>query len=300
MQEPLEAYCRLGVVHFMLYPECIGGEGPIAETIARLACDRDIEVVEVGLIRDPAVRREVAAVAQAAGLTLVYAAQPMMLQESLNPASSDASVRAQAVRRLLEGLDVAGELGAAAFAMMSGPDPGPSARTEAVRHLAESIRAICDKAAEAGISVVLEPFDREVDRKALIGPTIEAVEVWRRVERANFGLLIDLSHLPLLGERPRDVLPLVRECLVHTHIGNCVTKVASPLYGDQHPPFGVPEGENSVAQIAEFLRVLLDLGYLNTRSRPVVSFEVRPPDGAEAAIVLAGAKRFLRAAWLEV
>ena len=106
--------------------------------------------------------------------------------------------------------------------------------------------------------------------------------------------------MTLLGERPVKILPLARECLRHVHIGNCVLDKASRLYGDQHVPYGYAAGANDTAQLAEFLRVLLDIGLFNTRQRPVMSFEIKPTAPQTAELVLAGAKRALRAAWLEV
>ena len=33
MNQPIEAFCRLGLVHFMAFPELAGGEGPWEETV---------------------------------------------------------------------------------------------------------------------------------------------------------------------------------------------------------------------------------------------------------------------------
>jgi len=289
-----------GVVHFMLFPECMAGEGPIVETFARLASDPDLDVVEVGRIKQRSVRRQVGQIARSANLEIACAAQPRLLAERLNLGSTSQSERQAAVKAVCEEMEAAVELGAKTLALLSGPDPGPAQRDEAKRRLVQSLQEICDKASQAGMQVLLEPFDRDVDKKALIGPTAEAVEISSRLERTNFGLLLDLSHLPLLGERPLRALPLARECLRHVHVGNCVLEAENELYGDQHPPFGWPGGANGLAELAEFLRVLVDIGFFSSRSRPVVSFEIKPAPGQSPELALAGAKRLLRAAWLEV
>ena len=39
MREPYQKYLDLGIMHFMAYPETIGGNGPILETVAKIALD---------------------------------------------------------------------------------------------------------------------------------------------------------------------------------------------------------------------------------------------------------------------
>ena len=36
MKDPWQPYLRLGVVHFMAFPECLAGEGPQLETLAEM------------------------------------------------------------------------------------------------------------------------------------------------------------------------------------------------------------------------------------------------------------------------
>ncbi|MCW4020929.1 MAG: sugar phosphate isomerase/epimerase, partial [Candidatus Bathyarchaeota archaeon] len=120
----------------------------------------------------------------------------------------------------------------------------------------------------------------------------------------NVGLTVDLSHLPLLYETPQQAFTAAKPYLEHVHIGNCVVKDAShPLYGDQHPRFGVSGGENSVEELAEFLRVLKDVGYFNKKTAtrlPVVSFEVKPAAGESSEVLIANSKRVLMEAWSKI
>ena len=127
-----------------------------------------------------------------------------------------------------------------------------------------------------------------------------ALPVWsaKAVDRENFGLLVDLSHAPLLGEAPREALLPVKPYLVHAHVGNCFTAdTDSPAYGDQHPRFSYPGSPNGVNELAEFLRALFEIGYLAEGKQPVVSFEVKPLPGESSEVVLADAKRTMNQAW---
>jgi hypothetical protein len=93
------------------------------------------------------------------------------------------------------------------------------------------------------------------------------------------------------------VLP-VRDVIRHVHIGNTVIKDPSQTaYGDTHPRFGFDGSENDVAQVAEFLRVLLFAGVLRKDDPPFLSFEVKPWGDEDPELVIANAKRTLNQAW---
>jgi hypothetical protein len=93
----------------------------------------------------------------------------------------------------------------------------------------------------------------------------------------------------------------IKDYLVHAHMGNCIMRDKEhPGYGDQHPRFGIIGGENDVKELTEFLKVLLDIGFLNHQNPPIVSFEVKPLAGETSEVVIANAKRVLKEAWARV
>jgi len=102
-------------------------------------------------------------------------------------------------------VDEAYEIGAKSLAFLSGKDPGEGERDQAFKLLISSINEICEYAKSKGdLRIALEIFDREIDKKCLIGPANEAKMVAEEVRKEfdNFGLMVDLSHLPLLKETP--------------------------------------------------------------------------------------------------
>jgi len=137
----------------------------------------------------------------------------------------------------------------------------------------------------------------------LLGAADEAATVTVNAEAVtrhhdNFGLLVDLSHIPLIGESPAEAILPVREYLVQAHLGNCVMgDPAQPAYGDCHPRFGFPNGTNDVEQVLEFLKVLKEIHFLNTQNPPIVSFEIKPFGDDDPDLVIANAKRTLNEAW---
>ena len=295
-------HMRVGIVHFMAFPDCISGDGPILETIGQIAEDPFFHFIEITRINDPETRAEAKRILDAGGLGAAYAAQPVVFSEKLDLNAFDENERRRAVEALESCIDEAAEMGCESIALVSGPDPGEDRRAEATRILARSIQELCDRALERGIDVALETFDRTVDKKALIGPSGEAVRLAELVNRANFGLMLDLSHLPIQYESTYAALHTAKPFLTHAHIGNCVLQDPNhPAYGDQHPHFGIEGGENGVEELAEFLATLMDIGYLDPSGAPsVVSFEVKSQPGQSSELVIANAKRTLIQAWTRI
>lgn len=52
MQDSLFKYMKVGLVHFMAIPSTIKGEGPITETIKKLALDEYFNAIEITTIKN--------------------------------------------------------------------------------------------------------------------------------------------------------------------------------------------------------------------------------------------------------
>jgi len=295
-------YMKVGIVHFKAFPETVQGTGPILETLRRIAEDDFFTAVEVGWIRDVKVRLEAAHMLKVSHLEVCYATQPAMFSQKLNLNSLDPQERKKAIKQVFNCLKEALDLGATAVRIPAGKDPGPEKREEAKKLLVDSLAQICEYAREMGDPfITLKIFDRDIDKESLIGPFRDALDIARQLkpQYPKFGLLADLSHFPLLKEKPEEALPLVKDYLLAFHIGNCVMKDRRhPLYGDLQPRFGVEDGEIDVAEVAAYFRLLVDMGLVGPEKRPVLSAEVRPLlPGETSELILANAKRVIREAW---
>ena len=306
------AYLQVGLVHFMMYPEAMAGGDDALASFERVAADPFFEVLEITRIQNPEVRQRVREIADVARVDLGFGAQPGVLMNKLNTAALDEAARRAAVADVKQSIDQAYEHGCKLLAMIDGLEswPGQAYQAQALDQVTRSLDELCTYAEQRArdylLTISLETFDRAIEKKSLLGPTRDAVEVARRVRERhpNFGLTIDLSHLPLLGETPREALTLARDYLIHTHVGNCQMRdPAAPWYGDKHPRFGAPGTENDVDDLAEFLTVLHEIGFfkkdLPTR-RPVVTFEVRPLPGERQDLLLANCRRVFEEAWAKI
>jgi len=303
MNVPLSNYMKVGLVHFMAFPSTIKGEGPVEETIKKVALDDYFQVIEITTVKDPVVRERVKKILESSHLTVTYGAQPRLLTNGLNINDLREEERQKALNNLKEGIDEAYELGCKGFAFLSGKYE-ESSKEESYQALVNSTNEICAYVKSKGsMRVTMEVFDYDVDKKSLIGPAPLAARFAAevRAKHPHFGLMVDLSHIPLLHETNEESILPVKEFITHAHIGNCVMKDSSMnAYGDVHPRFGFPNGENDVDEVVAFLRVLLQIGYLNEKDPPILSFEVKPFGDEDPELVIANAKRTLNLAWAKV
>lgn len=305
MQESIHKYAKVGLIHFMAYPSTVSGEGPIEETVKQIAIDDYFDAVEITKINDKNVRKRVKKIIDTSHLTVAYSAGPRLLPEGLNINSLDEQNRVKAVDTLKEGIDEAYEMGCVGLGFLSGTYPkDDKGKEEAYSVLVKSTKEICSYAKSKGdLKIALEVFDYDIDKKSLIGPVDLALRFAEEItkDHDNFGLMVDLSHIPLLRETIEESILPIKDYIIHAHMGNCVLKDPKlPGYGDVHPRFGFPEGENDVEELAEYLRVLKSIGYLNEKTKPMLSFEVKPYEDEDPELVIANAKRVLNCAWAMV
>ena len=300
MRKSIHKYFKIGLISFMAYPGMSGGQDP--DTLANLrkiALDDYFDAVELTWIKDPEMRTQAARLLQTAHMDICYGAQPRFLTTGLNPNDLDESGRKKAEASLMEALDEAEEIGANGIAFLSGKWKSES-KEQAYQQLLKTTRNVCSYAKTKGMMVELEVFDYDIDKASLIGPAPYAAQFAAdmRTTHNNFGLLIDLSHIPMTHETPEFVVRTLRPYITHLHIGNTVCQdPAAEGYGDLHQRFGFPGGSNDTAEVLEFLRVLKSEGFMNAAAPIVLSFEVKPWKDEDPDIVIANAKRVLNRAW---
>ncbi|ABL78240.1 Xylose isomerase domain protein TIM barrel [Thermofilum pendens Hrk 5] len=286
---------KVSIVAFMANPPVLKEDiQALKETFSTLSSDRFFDVIEVQLLGDEA-WRAVEGFVKASGVEVASGVQPLVLMQGFNPSSLVEAERKKAVSKLVEVVKTSAERGISKVAFSSGPDPGPENREAAKDALIKSLKEIAGEAKKFGVTVILETFDRDWDKKQLIGPIREAVEVAESVreEHGNFGLLWDLSHAPMLGEKPSD-LKLAKSYLAHIHIG-CAKRLPDGRLVDWHPGFYRPGAVNGVEDVKELLKVLLEIGYTGA-----VGFEVKPEEGQHWREPVEAAKGVLYEAFLRL
>ncbi len=300
MTTDIHDYCRLGIVHSMAFPQAAKSPENYMESLMHLLRDPYFDVVEIGHVPFDSIQQQVVQAIRCAHMELTYSAHGWLFLSGLNINSLDENERRKAVRLLYGAVDEAYAMGASDFQFLSrGWDM--EHRPQYLQALVKSTVELCKYAEKQGnMPVCLEIFDHDIDKKSLIGPAYLAKEYVQLVNEQcdNFGLMVDCSHIPMIGETIDEALDPIAPYVVHAHMGNTlISDPSHPSYGDMHPRFGFPQGENDTQYLAQYLRKLLDIGYLDTNTRPILSFEVKPQGDEDPLVVIANAKRTLRDAW---
>lgn len=303
----LNRYLHVGMVHSVIFLETFQGKGPIVETAKKIIENDFFGAIEISWVKDINEREKLADLLKSSHMDVVFLAAIPILVENINLSSIDEAERLEAVEKVKKWIDEAYFFGAKLLLVGSGPDPGKEKRDEAKESLAYSLKELCEYAKRKAINytlvVTMENYDRDVDKRFLIGPTVEAVEIAQRIreEFGNFGLTIDQSHLFQLRESPSVVLEQAKEYIVHVHLANCVVEDRThSIYGDQHPRFGIEGGEVDVKEVSQFLKSLQKVGYFTSKvptSLPVISLEVKPLPGENSDVLIAASQRVFKEAW---
>ena len=296
MNESIHKFFKVGTLLWMSYP----GRDPLS-SLKKIVCDEYFDAVEVSHFEDPAVRTQAAQLMAQGLIEVGYDAHPTILGGKLNPNALEEEARLAAEKALLAAVDEAAQLGAKGIAFLAGKWDSEHLE-EAYAQLLKTTRALCAYAAEKGLFVELEVFDYDVDKAVLIGPAPLAARFAADVRKThpNFGLLVDLSHIPITHETSAFTVRTLKPYITHFHIGNAVMAEGCPAYGDNHPRFGFPNSANDVDTLTEFLNVLKAEGFFRADAPLVLSFEVKPFGEEDPDAVLANCKRALNRAWAMV
>ncbi len=305
---------ELGFVHFMAYPDAAEEDGSLLASLQAAALDPFWGCVEIKPLKSRELEAEVADLFANLHMDVLVASQYTLLSNNLNLNSLDESLRRKSIDAVKADLEQAVRLGAPGLAVLSGPleSTGGDAPKRARQALVDSLVELCNFALEISpdpdqpLMVELETFDDAIDKRSLMGPSGAADALAAEISEAvpNFGLLLDLSHLPLLGESPEEAVSAAIGHLTHVHAGNCLmSDESSPLYGDKHPPFGWPGTENDTPELVRYLRALKNAGYFDKQLAtryPVFSFEVKPVPPQSPELLLADTRRVFEAALAEL
>lgn len=281
MKQDLREFAKLGFAHFMLWPTCVADSNQLTRTLAQFVQRGDLEALDCCLPFGHDNRQDLARLIRDANLEVVYA--PHVFPTTKIAMSSPADNEQALVRLAMEDqIEAAASIGATGMIIVSGPDVAAAERPRARQAFADLCCWICGKIKPYGMTAMIEPFDRDFDKRFLYGPTAECVELIESLapEVDNLGIQLDMAHVPLMGETFEQAIRTVALHLQHVHLGNCVMENTSdPFYGDRHPPIGYEGGVIDVPQVAEILSLLLDTGYLDETERGVLIIEAQPFPG---------------------
>jgi len=277
VKERLQDYARIGVSHHTFFP-CKDDAEYHLNTLPWVLQRKDLECVDLTVPYGEPYRSAATALIRASGKTIIYNGY-LMPTAKIPLCTTSPTERAQILMLAKDQVDAAYEAGSTWFMQSVGADPGPKNRSRAFDALGEYIDELSQYMSSKGsMAFLIELMDRNVHRRSLCGPTSETIEFMRNLKERvpDVGVVVDLGHIPLMEETFLQVFTEAREFLRHVHLGNCILKDRShQQWGDMHPPIGLEGGEIDVPELAEVLKILLDIGYLNKEKRGTMSFEIK-------------------------
>lgn len=305
--DQIEKTASIGIVLPKLFPFAQSNPEQMISSLLTILEDPFFTAVEVSYIADKEARELAKKYMQYSCVETIFNGGDAFRELNINLSSLDADIRNKSIKQCQMLVDHCYEMDAKIMHIVTGKFEGEESKQQSINAFILSTMELCKYAkAKAGtyeLCISLELGDRHVDRKYLLGPTHEAVNVAKiiRNEYNNFGLLLDQSHLPLMGEDPQKSLWLAKDYLTHIHLGNSYIKDRQVSYfGDKHIPFGVTDSEVGVVELTKFITTLRDIQFFKSpkpTKKPVITFEVGCMDSESPKLVIANLKRTFFEAW---
>lgn len=179
---------------------------------------------------------------------------------------TDAGNRPRFLAGLAASADVAHRLGAKILIAQTGDDLPLRPRADQRAALAETLRQAADVLAGSGIVLGIEPLNTPIDHPGyFLSSTSEGLDILDDVGRPGIGMVYDIYHAAVMGERTDAVLAGRLHHVVHVHLAD-------------HPGRGAPF--TGTIDLAGRLAWLVAEGY-----RGRVGLEYKP--GADTGATLA-------------
>lgn len=177
--------------------------------------------------------------------------------------------------KILDGVaasrDVAKRLGAPLLIMQAGQERTDISRSEQRSALVDCLRQAADILNGSGVRIGVEPLNTLIDHPGyLLSSTTETLDIIDEVERPEIGIVYDVYHSAVMGERTEDALEGGMHHVFHVHVAD-------------HP--GRSDPGTGELDLAERLNWIFNHGYGG-----FVGLEYKPVAGTAQALPTAFAR----------
>ncbi len=300
MRSELQDFAKIGLCHNSLFP-FKDDPVPHLDTIRYIVSREDIELVELTIPYGQEYREKALEIIEESNKTVIYNGY-LMPTSKMSQGTLSYTEREQILMLAKDQVDVAYRAGAIYLVQSIGKDPGENYRKIAYKGLKEYMQELAAYMLERGeMKLLIEPMDRDLHKKSLCGPTKEIIEFLNTLNLPNVGVIVDIAHIPLMGESFEHAIKTSGKFLHHVHLGNCILKDRiHPLWGDMHPPIGIKGGEIGIPELIKVFKLLLDVGYLSKAKRSTLTLEIRSMDDKNADEIIDENLSMIYRAWEKV
>lgn len=192
--------------------------------------------VELPSFKDAANRKYVRHFLEEHNLNATTFVTPYVKERKLALCDLDEAGRQAALALVKYHAQLAADTGYTNFGVPSGDDPGEAKREEAKKVMAESMLELAEYVGKLGMNLTIEPLDRYVYKKQLIGPMPETCEWFKPIheEAPNAFIHWDSAHEALGGTDLMYSLECARPFLGQFHLCDAITDQKHPAFGDLH------------------------------------------------------------------
>lgn len=276
MQGSYRDYMKVGINHHLLCKYLMTDDRSHTETLLPLLEDERFDLFDLWVpMAEPWRSKEIAAV-RACGRPIVYNIGDRAGNAKMYPPSLLKEDQIYARDMFKREIDNGLEMGTKKIVTSTGPKKDGSDE-QAFNALVEFYYDICHHVPK-DVTILVEPTDTDFDKCFFIGDsnaTRKLVNAVRAAGAPNIASMVDSGHLPELHETPEEAVERLGDLVQHIHLGTCVYEdKTNPLYGDNHPAWGMPGTVTGDKETADLMRALLKTGYFNKQNPGTATFEM--------------------------
>jgi hydroxypyruvate isomerase len=134
---------------------------------------------------------------------------------------TDAANKQRWLDGLKDSLAVARRLGAPVMIAQAGDDLNGLSRDAQRKALTDALRAAADILKDTGVRLGVEPLNTRIDHIGyFLGSTVEALDIVDEIDRPEIGIVYDIYHSAVMGEKTEDVIGNRVSRVFHVHIAD--------------------------------------------------------------------------------
>jgi hydroxypyruvate isomerase len=134
---------------------------------------------------------------------------------------TDAANKQRWLDGLKDSLAVARRLGAPVMIAQAGDDLKGVSRDTQRKALTDALRAAANVLKATGVRLGVEPLNTRIDHIGyFLGSTVEALDIVEEIDRPEIGIVYDIYHSAVMGEKTEDVIGKHVSRVVHVHIAD--------------------------------------------------------------------------------